>query len=477
MTHRSLRSAVLCLAWVLLSAEVRAEVALPRVLGSHMVLQRDRAVPIWGTAATGEQVTVRFAGQSKSAQADASGNWRIALDPMPAASTPADLTVTGTNTLTLNNIVVGEVWICSGQSNMEFPLRGGQGMRQLPPMAEALAAANNPAIRLFRVEKNEREFATAGWAPCTPESAAPFSAVGYFFGKELSDELKVPIGLIQTAWGGSHIERWTPASAYENSPAFASKATSKPVRIDNQRAGQYFEPMVRPLIPFAIRGMIWYQGESNIINSNDGIHYLDKFKVFVNSWRSLWGQPDFPVYTVQIAPYYYTRRNDPLSHSDQELPLLWEAQTAALRLPKIGMAGSIDVVDNFGDIHPPNKWAIGHRLALWALSKDYGKADLVHSGPIYKSVEFKDGKAKVSFYSVGSGLLSRDGKPLTDFQLAGLDKKFFPATAVIEGNTILLTSPEVPLPEEVSFGWHEIAQPNLMNKDGLPAIPFRTDRP
>lgn len=477
MINRTRRVAAACVLLTgLLNAFARAEVALPRVLGDHMVLQRDRQLPIWGTAGSGESITVRFGAQSHSATADASGNWKVMLDPMPASATPADLTVSGNNTVTLSDILVGEVWMCSGQSNMEFPMRGAQGMRQLPPMAEALAKATNPAIRLFRVEKNEREFATAGWTPCTPETAGPFSAVGYFFGKELSDQLNVPVGLIQSCWGGSHIERWTPAEAYEKSPIFASKATTKPVRIDNQRAGQYFEPMVRPLIPFAIRGMIWYQGESNIINSNDGVHYLDKFKVFVDSWRAMWGQGDFPVYTVQIAPYYYTRRNDPLKHSPEELPLLWEAQSLALYMPHIGMAGTIDLVDDFANIHPPDKWTVGHRLALWALAKDYGR-EIVHSGPIYKSVEFKDGKARVFFYSSGSGLATRDDKPPIDFQLAGRDGAFKPAVAAIEGSTVVVSSPDVPQPENVHFAWTETAQPNLINKEGLPAIPFRTNRP
>lgn len=477
MIRNPIGSAVLCLVLGLSAAIVRAEVTLPRVIGNGMVLQRGQAAPIWGTANPQESVTVRFAGQTKSTRADASGNWRVALDPLTASSTPAEMSIAGAGPgLVVRDILIGEVWLCSGQSNMEFPMRGGPGFRQLPPMADALASANHPAIRLFKVEKNDQQFTTTGWSACTPESAAGFSAVGYFFGKELHQELNVPIGLIQSAWGGSHIERWTPASAYEQHPKFASKATSKPVRIDNQRAGQYFEPMVRPLIPFAIHGMIWYQGESNIINSNDGVHYLDKFAVFAGSWRGMWGQGDFPIYTVQIAPYYYTRRNDPLKHSEQELPLLWEAQSLALHLPNIGMAGSIDLVDNFADIHPPNKWTVGHRLALWAMAKNYGKTDLVHSGPIYKSVEFSGGKARITFYSVGSGLASRDGKPLTDFQVAAVDNNFLPASAVIEGNTVIVSSPEVPLPEEIRFGWHETAQPNLINKEGLPAIPFRTDR-
>lgn len=454
----------------------RAEIVLAKVLGDNMVLQRSMQVPIWGTAAADEAVTVKFAGQEKSTKADASGKWQLKLDAMAASVNPADLVVSGTNSITLKNILIGEVWFCGGQSNMDFPMRGGNDMQVTPPMAQAAAEANFPNIRLFHVAKNERAFVTEGWQACSPETVAGFSAVGFFFGRELQKELNVPIGLIHCAWGGSHIERWTPAEAYEKSPIFASAATSKPVRIDNQRAGQYFDPMVRPLIPYAIRGGIWYQGESNIINSNDGMRYFDKFKVMLDSYRSIWGQGDFSFYSVEIAPYYYTRRNDPLKHSAEELPLLWEAQVECLKLPNTGLAATTDLVENFAGIHPPNKWEVGRRLALIAMAKDYGKKDLEYSGPMYKSVEFKDAKAIVRF-DHANGLAAKDAKPLTEFTIAGADGKFFPATAVVAGDTVVVSSDAIKDPKTVRLGWHELAQPNLINKAGLPVIPFRTDKP
>jgi sialate O-acetylesterase len=462
---------------LLFAITAHAEVSVSKVLGDNMVLQRSMPVPVWGTAAAEEQVTVKFANQTKTARAGADGKWSVRLDALAASSTPAEMTISGSNTLTLKNILVGEVWLCGGQSNMEFPMRGANGMTQLPPMADALAQATNPQIRLFRVAKNERAFTSDGWTECTPEMAGPFSAVGYYFGRELQKELNVPVGLIQSCWGGSHIERWTPAEAYEKSPLFASQATSKPVRIDNQRAGQYFEPMIRPLIPYAIRGGIWYQGESNIINSNDGMRYFDKFKVLLDSWRSMWGQGDFPFYSVEIAPYYYTRRNDPLKHSNEELPLLWEAQVACLKLPNTGLAPITDLVSDFANIHPPDKWDVGHRLALIAMAKTYGKSEIEYSGPMYKSIEFKDGKAVLSFDHTDGGLVAKDNQPLSEFTIAGADGKFEPATATIAGNTVVVSSDAVKDPKAVRMGWHETAQPNLFNKAGLPAIPFRTGGP
>jgi sialate O-acetylesterase len=360
---------------------------------------------------------------------------------------------------------------------MEFNMAGnGSGFRAQPPMLEAMQQADKPQTRLFLVKKNERAFTTDGWQVCTPQTLAPFSAVAYFFGREIQEKLNAPVGLIESCWGGSHIERWTPADAYEKSPLFASQATSKSVRIDNQRAGQYFEPMIRPLAPFAIRGALWYQGESNIINSNDRMRYVDKFKVMIDAWRSLWGQGDFPFYTVQIAPYYYTKRNDPLKHSAEELPCLWEAQVACLKLPNVGLAATTDLVEDFSNIHPPNKWDVGHRLALIALSKQM--PDIAYSGPIYKSAEFKAGKAIVQFNFTGPSqpkLATLDGKAPNEFTIAGADGKFVPATAEISGATVIVSSPEVKDPKAVRMGWHETAQPNLTDSSKLPAFPFRTD--
>ncbi len=486
MRHSLLARACAVLSLTIASV-ASAEVTVPNVISDHLVLQRDRAVPIWGSAAPGEKVTVKFGSQEKFAVAGADGAWRVALDAMPANATPANMTIAAANTITLNDILIGEVWLGGGQSNMELPMiapaPGGRGVASqpaaLPQIAAALATANLPNIRLFRVEKrlNVEDVATPGWQSCSADSARSFSALMFFFGRELHQELNVPIGLIQSCWGGTRIEPWTPAAAYESDPAFASKATSKPVIIDGARAGTHYNAMIRPLAPYAIKGVLWYQGESNIIATNDGPIYLDKFKTLLTSWRVAFEQADLPFYTVQIAPYYYTRRNDPLKHDAEELPKLWQAQTMALHLPNVGLAGTMDLVEDFSDIHPKNKWDVGHRLALWALNKNYGRSSLIHSGPIYKSVEFRAGRAIVSFYSVGGGLAARDDKPLTHFEVAGGDGAFHPGNAVIEGNTVVVMNPDVADPKAVRFGWTEIAQPNFINKNNLPAIPFNTAGP
>lgn len=478
---RSIGASILLTA-SLLNPSAKADVSLPKVLGDHMVLQRDQSVPIWGKAAPGEQVTVHFGSQEKKTQASPSGDWMVKLDPMTASSSPATLSIVGANKIDLTDILIGEVWLCSGQSNMEFPMQPvgnfSSRVQTLPPLSEGLAAANHPNIRLFRVEKklNQTEVTTDGWTPCSPTTAAKFSAIGYFYGKELQDQLHVPIGLMQAAWGGTRIEPWTPPQAYESSPLFkAQAATSQPVTIDGARAGTHYSAMVRPLVPYAIRGAIWYQGESNIIATNDGDHYFDKFKVLVDSWRAAWGQGDFPFYFAQLAPYTYTKRTDPMKHTPQDLPMLWEAQVMSLKLANTGMAATIDLSPDFGDIHPPDKWTVGHRFALIALSNVYKVPGLVISGPQYRWVEFRDGKARVRF-DYSDGLKSRDGQSLNTFEVAGRDRKFVPAKAIVDGTTILVSSEQVPLPEEVRFGWSETAQPNLVNGDGLPAIPFRTDR-
>ncbi|HVT89432.1 MAG TPA: sialate O-acetylesterase [Tepidisphaeraceae bacterium] len=467
---------------LVIASRVHAEITLPKVLGDNMVLQRNQPVPIWGHAAGGEQVQVQFAGQTQSAAADASGNWKISLDAMPASNEPGDMTISGSNSITLKNILIGEVWLCGGQSNMEFPMQPvgnfSSKVHVLPQLTDALAASKNSEIRLFKVEKrlSTPDVTTSGWKECAPDSADKFSAVGYFFGKELHDQLKVPIGMMQSCWAGTRIEPWTPPEAYEQMPVFQSQATTKPVNIDGARAGTHFNAMIRPLAPYAIRGVIWYQGESNVIN-NDGLIYVDKMKALIGSWRSTWNQGDFPFYYVQLAPLYYSKRKDPKPHNEQELPLGWEAQVKSLRIPNSAMAGTMDLVENFTDIHPADKSTVAHRLALIAMAKTYGQKDLVYSGPMFKSVSFEDGKARISFDFTAGALASRDGKPLSEFTIAGADGRFVPANATIDGETIIVSSPSVTSPKIVRFAWNESAQPNLINKAGLPAIPFRTDAP
>jgi sialate O-acetylesterase len=425
--------------------QAQADVTLPKVIGTHMVLQRDRPLPIWGWAAPGEEVTVKLDEATATATADAQGNWKVVLPAVKADGKSHCMAINGKNKIELDDILIGEVWIGSGQSNMEFTLAGSTGSK------EAMAAANCPQIRLLHVEKVQtpqpaKDIVLAGggkgsaWKVCTPESVPNFSAVLYYFGQRLHKDLDVPLGLINSSWGGSPIEPWTVAEG---------------------KGGGMYNAMIAPLEPFAIRGAIWYQGESNMAN---GLQYYDKMKALIDGWRQVWGQ-DFPFYFVEIAPW---------SGYQASLPPLWEGQAATLKIPGTGMAVATDLVDNITDIHPKNKFDVGNRLALWALAKDYGKNDLVYSGPLYKSMKVEGNKIRLTFAHVGGGLKSRDGKPLSEFQIAGADGKFIPAQATIDGDTVVVEAKEVTAPTQARFGWRNVANPNLANKEGLPASPFQT---
>ncbi len=421
-----------------------AAVTLPTVIDSHMVLQRDVPLPIWGSAEPGEEVTVQLDNNKAAAtKADDEGNWKVVLPAMKADGAKHRLTITASNTIKLEDILIGEVWVGSGQSNMEWQLRSSHGA------PEAIATANHPEIRLFHVPKVQAPAPAKGvkaqWKLCTPENVPNFSAVLYFFGRRIHADVKVPVGLINSSWGGSPIEPWT---------------------VTDAGSGGMYNGMIAPLQPFAVRGAIWYQGETNCLQKN-GLAYYDKKKDLIEGWRKTWGQ-GLPFYFVQIAPW--SGRYEP-----GQLPALWEAQVATLKIPQTGMAVVTDLVDNIADIHPRNKLDVGNRLALWALAKDYGQDDLVYSGPLFESMQVEGNKIRVRFAHVGDGLKSRDGKPLTEFQIAGADGKFVPAEAQIDGDAIVVSAEGVSSPTQVRFGWHKTANPNLTNTEGLPASPFQTN--
>lgn len=462
----------------------RADVTLPKILGDGMVLQRDVRVPVWGRAAPGEEVTVRFAGQQKRARAQTDGRWRVMLDPLAASAVPRELTVSAGNVVRLVDVLVGEVWLCSGQSNMEYAVgvatAGARAATETDAeLAEEVRTARHPLIRLFRVEKKIQppEVVSDGWREAGGDALARFSAAGYFFAKELRRELNVPVGVIQAAWGGSRIEPWTPAEAYAGLPAFASETAQRPLLISGVRPGQNFEGMVRPLAPFAVRGVLWYQGESQVICCNDGLRYADKMLALVKGWRAAWRRDDLPFYSVQIAPYVYTTRKDRLAHDEQELPRLWEGQAAALRIPRTGVVPTTDLVEDVRDIHPGRKREVGRRLAHLALTKTYGRTGFVFAGPSFRKLEVRGSRAVVHFDNAGGGLAARGGGPLTDFEIAGADAKFVPAEASIRGRTVVVSSSLVAEPRAVRFAWRETARPNLVNRAGLPAYPFRTGGP
>ena len=502
---------------LVLVAPLHAAVTLPRVFGDYMVLQRAKPVPVWGKAAPGEKVTVAFAGQEKSTTAVENGLWQLTLDPLTASKTPQPFVVSGENTITLQDVLVGEVWLCSGQSNMEW------SVAQSANPSEEKAAANFPEIRHFKVPRAASAFARAdtkaGWQVCSPETAGGFTAVGYAFARDLFRELDVPIGLLNSTWGGTAIEPWLSPESIASSPdltelqnKFFSLSSNSPEGkklhaeylaalkkwtieaeaalasdesltepptapwqlADNPQATQLYKGMIHPLAPFALRGAIWYQGESN--GKESSTVYLGKLKALIGGWRTLWNQGDFPFYIVQLSNF------GPNSPSWTGVR---EAQLQALSIPNTGLAVTTDIGDS-KDIHPKNKQDVGKRLALWALAGPYGK-DIPPSGPLYRSHRVEDGKIRVSFEHAKNGLMigKKEGlapvapdpaSKLLWIEIAGEDRIFKPAGAVIEGADLVISSPEVPAPEAARYAYcQDPAGANLYNKEGLPASPFRTD--
>jgi sialate O-acetylesterase len=431
-------------------------------------------------------VTVKFAGQVKHVRAGDDGRWEVRLSSLKASSQPANLIIEAGETRTLTNILVGEVWLCSGQSNMEKPIGKQPGQRPCFNSEQELAAADFPEIRLFKAhtalaavpEKDVTK--PSGWQMCNSNSleAIKFSAVGYFFGREIHNQLKAPVGLVESAWGGTRIEPWTPPLGFKMVRSLAGLAAplSATNKLANTTPMAIYNAMIAPLTHFAIRGALWYQGESNCMGKQpDGAIYTDKMEALIRSWRQLWGEGDFPFFYVQIAPFKYFSGNKQYAVSPDALPELWEAQTHALRIPNTGMIVTTDLADDVKDIHPRNKLDVGKRLAFVALNRTYRRKDIICSGPMYKKMKIQGNKAVLSFDDVDGGLVSKDGQPPTWFTVAGADGKFVPAEAVITNGTVVVSSPDVAKPVAVRFAWSEVAQPNLFNQAGLPAVPFRTD--
>jgi len=499
---------------------LQAQVRLPAVIGDHMVVQQDKPVLVWGWAGKNEPVKVLFNGQERKTVAGADGRWRVVFDPLKAGGNPLEMTVRGAKApeVVVKDILAGEVWLCSGQSNMEM------SFAWLANPAPDVLRAVNPNMRLFLVPRRTADMpqddVIAKWEPCSPDSVRTFSMVAYYFGLELHKRLGVPVGLIDSSWGGTMIEPWTPPIGFTAVPevkplldqqsaryaeyqaalaktlpaleawvrgtrkALAEKtappAGAEPALpanpFDNPQAPTtLYNGMIHALTPFAIRGAIWYQGESN---RNDGLFYEKKMEALIAGWRTAWGLGDFPFYYVQLAPYEYAyNRETPTGDIPDflRLPYIWEAQRMALRIPNTGMAVITDIGD-LKDIHPTDKKDVGLRLSLWARAETYGEKTLVHSGPLYKSMILEDKLVRLAFDHVGSGLVTNDGQPLKWFEIAGDDHVFYKAEAEIAGDTVVVWSARVPAPKAVRFGWHQLAVPNLANKEGLPASPFRTDR-
>lgn len=525
---------------------VRADVKMPSVFGDHMVLQQEAGLPVWGTADAGEKVTVTVGNKSASATAGADGKWMVKLSPLPAESAPVTMTVAGKNTLTFSDVLVGDVWVCSGQSNMEF------GLKQAHNAQDEVPKASDPQLRLFHVPKKStldpQTDVVAKWEICTPETILNFSAVGYFFGRDLRATLKRPIGLIETDWGASTAQAWTSLSGLQKDaelshyvvdhdkmvadfpaasaaypgllaayqadlaawekevgaayrPLFeawqkedaAAKAAGQPSPRqpvlarpkplppvepygNNKTPTTLFNGMVAPLIPYGIKGAIWYQGESNA-SSAGAIEYRTLFGRMITDWREKWNEGDFPFLFVQLAGYGGNGPRD-------TWPVLRESQLKTLALPNTGMASAVDIGDA-RNIHPQDKLDVGLRLALAAKHVAYGQ-QVVYSGPIYDSMKVEGSAIRVSFTQTGGGLIigTAPWKPATaaplptdqlvGFAIAGADQNWLPAEAKIEGNTVVVSSAQVPQPVAVRYAWVNSPVCNLYNKENLPASPFRT---
>ena len=471
------------------------DLKLPSLFTDHMVLQRNTRAKVWGWSAPNDQVTVAIANQQKQTQADARGEWMLQLDPLPAGG-PHDLTIsTKDKTLTIKDVLIGEVWICSGQSNMEWPLRASTNG------PEEAAKANNPNIRLFTVPKRmadePQDDVKSSWKTLDPKSAESFSAVAYHFGQEIHKSLNVPVGLIHTSWGGTAIELWQSRESLEASPEYsgmlkwhrdaaasfperkkkrdeeiaAARAAGKtgrdvpqPIR-DPMRPSSLWNGMVNPLVPYSAAGVIWYQGESN---ANDAKLYRKAMPDMIRQWRKDFGQ-DMPFMITQLANFM-KREDQPTDSAWAELR---EAQLLATQTPKTGMAVAIDIGET-SDIHPRNKQDVGRRLALAALAIAYNQP-VVYSGPVYESMAVEGDKIRIKFKHLGAGLTAKNGDTLKGFAIAAEDRKFVWADAKIDGDTVVVWSDKVTKPVAVRYGWANNPDVNLYNKEGLPASPFRTD--
>ncbi len=470
------------------SLGAQATVRLPALVGSHMVLQRGQPVPVWGWAAPGEQVVVSFLGHDYPATPDATGRWQATLPALPAGG-PYTLVVEGQNTITLDDVLVGDVWLASGQSNMELPLRDphapAPGAYPLILNAEQeVAMANFPQIRQFTVKKvvayqPQTEGEGSGWQVGSPATASGFSAVGYFFARDLYQRYRVPIGLISSPWGGTPAEAWVSPEALRQLPDFQAPVASlatRPARPDTLAKDAQNTPtvlyngMIAPLQPYALKGIIWYQGESNV---GRGAQYRTLFPALIRDWRTRWGR-ELPFIFVQLANF------------TKALPLpgpsawaeLREAQASALALPGTGMAVALDLGDP-DDIHPANKQDVGHRLALAARQVAYGDKKVLAAGPTYQSMQVIGGQIQLKFSHVGKGLQLKSGTTtLAGFAVAGADGQFHWAAATLAGrDEVVLTCAAVPAPVAVRYAWADNPLGNLYNSASLPATPFRTDAP
>ncbi|MDZ4683758.1 MAG: sialate O-acetylesterase [Planctomycetaceae bacterium] len=482
----------------------RADVKLPAIFTDHMVLQQGQKNRVWGTAAAGEKVTVSIGAQQHAATAGSDGKWMVSLEPLPVSSQPATLTIKGNNTVAIQDVLVGEVWICSGQSNMAW------SVNQSTDSDLERLTAKHPQIRFISVpqvgtQEPQSDF-KGSWSACTPDTVGEFSGVGYFFGRQLHETLGVPIGLIDNAWGGSACEAWIRRDILASKPEYAAliarweeeernydkNAAAFDARVaaaktdgktpppanqhprarmqGNARPGNIYNGVLKPTIGYGIRGAIWYQGESN---ASRAYQYRELFPLMIQNWRDEWQQGDFPFYWVQLADY--DAKSDKPETGDSAWAELREAQTMTMKkLPKTGQAVIIDIGEG-KDIHPKNKLDVGKRLARWALAQDYG-VSVPYRSPEYASMEKQGSKVVLKFDHAGSGFRPFDTADARGFAIAGDDKKFVAAQGKVTGpNTIEVWSDAVTNPVAVRYAWADNPVCNVYSNDGLPLTPFRTD--
>jgi sialate O-acetylesterase len=500
------------------SGVANAEIVPASLFSDNAIIQADREVPVWGWDNPGQDVTVTLGAAKVTGKADQDGRWQVTLPLMKASGTPMDMTMAGSSTVTAKNVMVGEVWVDSGQSNMEYPLRWG--LTKVPEFDKAAADANYPNFRTFKVEQRMAgepppRDVKGKWEVATPQTVGQWSAAGFFFGRDLQQQLGgTPVGLIDSTVGGTQIVAWIPPMVYKDTHATthpweqqqwaqsqkqmadyyaaadAAKAAGQPAPTAPKGArwpGCLYDGMVAPLMPYAIRGIVWYQGESNTyVKDPDG--YGKMLQGLVTDWRAAWNRPNVPFIIVQLPNYSEDLSSgkkaayagpdtkivqaDPVELNSQWPPIREVQRRTAEMLPNTALVVTIDIGTQLM-IHPWDKWDLGQRLALTAMTLAYGKKDLVSSGPLPAKVQFQNGAAIVKFKSIGGGLDVKGGGDLQGFALAGSDGKFSWAKGAINGDTVTLTSDEVKDPVEVRYDWAENPIGNLINKDGLPASPFK----
>ncbi len=446
--------------------QVQAKISLPAIFGNGMVLQQNENVNVWGNARPGAtvQITTSWNNKTHTIKSDGNGNWKTKI-ATPTAGGPYRIIFNDGVKLQLDDVLIGEVWLCSGQSNMEMPVKGF-GNQPILDANDILLDANQAEVRLFRIEKNmSREpiqVLNNKWEHSSASTVKEFSAVGYQFALILNQKLKVPVGIIQSAYGGTDIEAWMTKSSLSSFSDF--KTPPDTAKIIKNDPSVLFNAMINPIIGFNMKGVLWYQGENNRVNP---LTYDKKMAAMVKEWRTKWNIGNWPFYYVQIAPNVYKDHKG-------DIPLLYEAQARAMDLiPNSGMVVSVDAGSQ-KTIHPPNKTIISKRLAYWALAKTYGKEGIAYMGPVYKSLKVTDDKAIVSFEQIPLGLTAYD-QQLISFEVAGSNKVFYPATAVISGKTVVVKSDQVKNPVAVRYAFKDNAVGNLYNVEGLPLGPFRTD--